>query len=82
MKTEQHGNAAAKPGALLVGADWAIAHGDADGLAHVAEQLESSVDRALARELEDWKQLCARDFDVAAEQWPRLRERIASRLVH
>ena len=26
-------------GALLVGGDWAIAHGDADGLAHVAAAL-------------------------------------------
>ena len=67
-----------QPGALLVGADWAIAHGDAGGLAHVAAELEMHYRGSLARELRELARLCESNFERAANRWPTLRARLGS----
>jgi hypothetical protein len=59
-------------GELLAGGDWAIAHGDADGLAHVAAALARITHEEVARDLRDLCKLCA---DDAAARWPALRYR-------
>jgi hypothetical protein len=64
------------PGALLVGGDWAIAHGDAGGLAYVAIELGMHCRGGLARELIELSRLCSRNFSQAANRWPTLRARL------
>ena len=64
------------PGALLVGGDWAIAHGDAGGLAYVAVELGMHYRGGLARELIELSRLCSSNFPQAARRWPTLRARV------
>ena len=63
-------------GALLLGAEWAIAHGDADGFAHIAAELSRRVVGSLERELRELVRLCQLDYGVAARRWPGLRNRV------
>lgn len=58
---------------LLFGGDWACAHGDAAGLAHVAHLLEPHVTEARRRELHALAALCRVDQARACEQWLPLR---------
>lgn len=60
---------------LLVGADWAIAHGDAGGLSWVLTELSSKVGAALRTDLLDLAALCHVAYETAAERWPALRDR-------
>lgn len=64
------------PGTLLIGGDWAIAHGDAGGLAHVAVELGMHCRGGLARELVELSRLCSSNFPQAAHRWPTLRARL------
>ena len=66
------------PGALLIGGDWAIAHGDAGGLAYVAVELGMHCRGGLARELIELSRLCASNFPQAAHRWPTLRARLGA----
>ena len=65
------------PGALLIGGDWAIAHGDSGGLAYVAVELGMHYRGGLARELIELSRLCSANFQQAAYRWPTLRARLA-----
>lgn len=56
-------------GALIVGGDWAIAHGDADGLAHVAAALRVRFGGLLSVELEELQGLCTTSYQRAAARW-------------
>lgn len=58
---------------LFVGADWAIAHGDAGGLSQVAADLAAYVTPALQRELLALEALCHVNYEQAAARWPQLR---------
>ncbi|MEJ7597941.1 MAG: hypothetical protein WKG01_08550 [Kofleriaceae bacterium] len=64
------------PGTLLIGADWAIAHGDAGGLAYVAAELGMQFRGSIARELLELAHLCESNFERAANRWPILRARL------
>jgi hypothetical protein len=59
---------------LLVGADWALAHGDIGTFAHVSKLLASRTGAALRADLLDLADLCYCDPDLAAKRWPILRE--------
>lgn len=61
---------------LLLGADWAIAHGDAGGLSHVIGELSRRVSGALRSELTEFASLCHVSYDLAAERWPAMRDRL------
>jgi hypothetical protein len=61
--------------ALFIGADWAIAHGDAGGLAQVASVLAQRCSGAMRRELQDLAHLCSVDYATAANRWPELSAR-------
>jgi len=65
-----------QPGAFLVGGDWAIAHGDADGLAHVASALGNRLHGDVADELRELARLCQRHYDEAAARWMRVRSHV------
>ena len=64
-----------KLGELLQGGDWAVAHGDADGLAHVARSLIRETNGEVARDLRELSELCANAYPDAAARWAKLRER-------
>lgn len=61
---------------LLLGADWAIAHGDAGGLSHVVAELSRRVPVSLRSELIELASLCHVAYDAAAERWPAMRDRV------
>ncbi len=65
-------------GALLVGGDWACAHGDIEALSFVAEQLSDRISGPLHGELVELARLCRRDEELAARQWPTLRRRLVT----
>jgi hypothetical protein len=62
-----------KLGELLQGGDWAVAHGDADGLAHVARSLIDKTEGKVARDLRELCELCAESYPDAAARWAALR---------
>ena len=64
-----------KRGELLQGGDWAVAHGDADGLAHVVKSLASETDGEVARDLRELCEMCAHSYPDAAARWAKLRAR-------
>ncbi len=68
------------PGELLVGADWAIAHGDADGLAHAVRELGDRVGGRVGERLRALSRLCLADYDQAAARWPALRNDLRAEL--
>lgn len=55
---------------LFLGATWALAHGDAGGLAHVVAELAEGCSGALRDELLELSRQCHVDYDAAAERWP------------
>jgi len=61
---------------LLLGADWAIAHGDAGWLSYVATALSRHVPAGLRSELVEFASLCHESYDAAAERWPMMRDRV------
>jgi hypothetical protein len=78
--TEQQ-RASFSPGVLLLGADWALAHGDADGLAHMVIALSSHARGLLAIELAELARLCGADFDAATRSWPEVRAAVCAELL-
>jgi len=68
------------PGALLVCADWAIAHGDADGLAHAVRELGECVGGRVGERLRALSQLCLANYDEATSRWPALKDAIRAEL--
>jgi hypothetical protein len=68
------------PGALLVCAEWAIAHGDADGLAHAARELGDRVGGRVGERLRALSRLCLADYDEAAQRWPALKDDVRAEL--
>lgn len=67
-------------GALLVCADWAIAHGDADGLAHAVRELGEHVGGRVGERLRALSRLCLADYDEATSRWPALKEDLRAEL--
>ncbi|MBA3502978.1 MAG: hypothetical protein H0T65_21630 [Deltaproteobacteria bacterium] len=67
-----------KLGELLQGGDWAVAHGDAGGLAHVARTLVSETKGKVARDLRELCELCADSYPDAAARWAAFRSGGAS----
>jgi hypothetical protein len=61
------------PSQLLFGGDWACAHGDAAGLADIAQQLALRVRGPLEQRLLVLSDLCHTDYDAATQRWPILR---------
>lgn len=70
----------ASSGALLFGGDWAIAHGDADGLAHVARDLGDCVGGGLGHRLRALSQLCLTNYADAAARWLELKAEARTQL--
>jgi len=68
------------PSALLVCAEWAIAHGDADGLAHAARELGECVGGGVGERLRALSRLCMADYDEAAQRWPALQDDVRAEL--
>lgn len=75
-------NETLRPGAFLVGGDWAIAHGDADGLAHVASALGQRLHGRVADELRELSELCQQHYDEASARWLRVRTHVCEALEH
>ncbi len=67
--------------ALWIGADWAVAHGNAGGLSQVAADLACFVGPPLRAELLELAALCHVRYDAAAERWGELRERVRAELM-
>jgi hypothetical protein len=67
-------------GVLLFGGDWACAHGDPAGLAHVARMLEPYVTTERRRELEELASLCWVNHALACERWLPLRRALGGEL--
>lgn len=69
-------------GALLLGADWACAHGHAGTLAHVVTQLCGCVHGELSAELREFANQCCQGSEHAMQRWGeiavRLRDQLAS----
>lgn len=68
------------PGALLICADWAIAHGDADGLAHAVRELGERVGGGVGERLRALSRLCMADYGEAAARWPALKGDVQAEL--
>jgi hypothetical protein len=68
------------PGALMIGADWAIAHGDADGLAHAVRELGDRLNGRIGERLRALSRLCISDYGEAAARWPDLRDDLRAKL--
>lgn len=66
--------------ALLVGADWAIAHNDMGTLAHASRQLATRTSPSLRTDLLELADLCERDANLAVRRWPMLREEVCAEL--
>lgn len=63
-------------GELVIGGDWACAHGDAGALGYLARELSEYVAEPLHRELVALANLCDSAPDDAAHRWPQLREQV------
>lgn len=61
------------PDTLMICAEWAIAHGDASGLAHVARELGERVGGSIGERLRALSHLCIADYDAATSRWPVLK---------
>jgi hypothetical protein len=59
--------------ALLLGADWAMAHGDLGTVAYIAKRLAASAGGVLQSDLLDIAEMFRIDLDRAAHRWPLLR---------
>lgn len=68
------------PGALLICAEWAIAHGDAGGLAHAARELGEHMGGPTGERLRALSRLCMADYEAAASRWPALEAALRAEL--
>jgi len=64
-------------GELSFGGDWACAHGDLEGLAHIVQQLALRLPEPLHDELVELVRTCYQNPDRATEKWFELKERRA-----
>lgn len=62
-------------GELCLGGDWACAHGDLEGLAHIVQQLARHLPERLHDELEELVRTCYQNPERATEKWFELKER-------
>lgn len=62
-------------GELVIGGDWACAHGDFSTLHFIAQQLADKAQAPLRRQLLACANACIDDPDDAAVQWAMLRTR-------
>jgi len=62
-------------GELVVGGDWACAHGDFSTLHFIGEQLAAHAPRALRSKLLAFAEHCIDDPERAAMEWAALRRR-------
>ena len=62
-------------GELCFGGDWACAHGDLEGLAHIVQELALHLPETLQDELEELVRTCYQNPDRATEKWFELKER-------
>ena len=62
-------------GELVIGGDWACAHGDLSTLHFIARQLSEHAQPPLKRQLLGCADACYNDPDRAAELWASLRTR-------
>jgi len=60
-------------GELVIGGDWACAHGDFETLHFITQQLAGHAQRGLKRQLLACADACYADPDQAAAQWASLR---------
>ena len=67
-------------GPLLVGADWACAHGHMGTLAHVLTQLCCCVEGELSDELREVAAQCCQGSAQACERWEEIQRRLRERL--
>jgi hypothetical protein len=67
-----------KDHALLVCGDWAIAHGNVESLAVIADELARRARGGLRAELLEIRELCKSDDGFAARRWYNLRPRMRS----
>jgi hypothetical protein len=65
---------------LFFGASWALAHGDAGGLAQVVGDLAQRFTGELHDELLELSRQCHSDYDAATDRWPALCARARSAL--
>ena len=63
-----------------MGADWAIAHGDADGLAHAIRALSDCVGGRVGERLRALSRLCMADYGEATARWPALADVVRAEL--
>jgi hypothetical protein len=59
---------------LCFGGDWACAHGDISGLAHIVERLAERVREPLHYELVELARTCRSDPDRATARWLAVKE--------
>lgn len=67
--------------ALLVGGDWACAHGDPEGLMQVAERLSTFCSERLRAELAEVERLAATDMLAASARWLETSARVRAELL-
>lgn len=65
---------------LLVGADWALAHGDIGTLIYIAELLAGRTPGALGSELSRLAQQLREGHDGAYRRWPLIRAQMIEEL--
>ena len=61
---------------LLTGADWALAHGDVETVAHLTQLLAARAEGPLRRDALAVAQLFLLDVDRAARRWPLVRAQL------
>ena len=66
-------------GELCFGGDWACAHGDLAGLAHIVQELAERTREPLHCELVDLVRTCRSDPDAAIARWFDVKERVLRR---
>jgi hypothetical protein len=65
-----------RPGALLAGADWALAHGDLGTVTYIVNLLASRASEPLRNDALAVAQLFQLNLDGAARRWPLLRAQL------
>jgi hypothetical protein len=63
-------------GELCIGGDWACAHGDAEALGDIAEQLAARLPEPIHCELVDLATTCRSDLGRATGIWTQLKARL------
>ena len=64
---------------LVVCGDWAIAHGDVEGLGQIAHELAANATGALRGDLLEVARLCHRNEDLAVRRWFEIHAQLNAR---